>query len=236
MMSSRFVVAGLIAALTATVGCAADKEDLSSYDSEIRLAGTRYLGKLQNGQTRTAYYYNQPLYRSYGFDAKGGDEVTIDVRSTYGDAVAWITDAKYRGLAFNDDASRETWDAKVQYKVPEGQPSRSYRIVFRDYDTLDATFAVTLAVKSAPATCTYEDQQYTEGDSFGASDGCNTCACDATGSVACTEMECGCNPATESHRTYLGTPDQCMVMRYSCPAGQILFSNDCGCGCETVAR
>lgn len=240
-MSSRLVVAaGLVGALALIAGCSAkaddDAETVSSYESEMKLSGIRYLGRIANGQTRTGSYYNPPMYRSYAFDAKGGDEITVDVRSDWGDAMAWITDAKLKVLAFNDDdPATYTLDAKVTYKVPATEPAHAYRIVFRDYDKLDATFTVSLAIKSAaPAVCAYGEQQYDAGDSFEASDGCNTCSCGDDGQVACTKKACTCDPATETNRTYLGTPQQCAVIRYSCPAGQVQFSNTCGCGCETL--
>jgi hypothetical protein len=39
-------------------------------------------------------------------------------------------------------------------------------------------------------TCTYEGDTYFAGDTFPASDGCNTCECMDDGSVGCTEMAC----------------------------------------------
>ncbi len=239
MSFSRFVVAGLlVTAFAAVAGCSAEssakeEDDVAATESELKLSGTRYLGKISNGETRSGYYYSPPTYRSYGFDAKGGDEITVDVKSVYGDAVGWITDSSYNVLAFNDDASSRTLDSKVKYKVPAGQSARSYRIVFRDYDLLEATFNVTLSIKStAPSTCSYGGQTYQTGDQFEATDGCNTCSCSESGSVACTKRACTCNPATETHRNYVGTPQQCMMIRYTCPSGQVPFSNSCGCGCE----
>jgi hypothetical protein len=38
--------------------------------------------------------------------------------------------------------------------------------------------------------CTYEGRGYDEGETFLAVDGCNTCWCTETGSVACTRMAC----------------------------------------------
>jgi hypothetical protein len=242
MSSSRFVISGLlIAAFAAVAGCSSqsesgkEQEDVASTESELKLSGTRYLGKIANGETRSGYYYAPPTYRSYGFDAKGGDEVTVDIKSVYGDAMGWITDSTYNVLAHNDDASGSTLDSKVKYKVPAGQASRSYRIVFRDYDMLEATFNTKLSIRStAPSTCNYGGQSYQQGDSFESIDGCNTCNCGSNGSVGCTKMACTCNPATETHRNYVGTPQQCMLIRYTCVAGQVPFSNSCGCGCETV--
>lgn len=227
---------GLSVVLASVIGCSsapAEKqvEDTATVESELKLVGVNYLGTISSGQTRTGYYYNPPRYRAFGFTAKGGDQITLDVKSYEGDAMGWLTDSTYNVLAANDDASSYTLDSKVTYKVPAGTASKAYRIVFRDYDLLDATFTVKLAIKAA-VTCSYGGKTYTQGQSFPSIDGCNTCNCGSTGSVACTKMACACNPANEPWRDYVGTPDQCMVIRYSCPAGQVPFSNECGCGCE----
>src|SRR5690606_9882310 len=143
-------------------------------------------------------YWSPPKYRSYGFDAKGGDEITVDVKSVDGDAVAYITDTKYNVLAWNDDATSFILDSRVKYKVPMGHASQSYRIVFRDYAEEHGTFNVTLSIRSiAPPHCTYGTHGYYAGDEFTAADGCNTCTCSATGSISCTKKVCGCDPAKE---------------------------------------
>jgi hypothetical protein len=41
-----------------------------------------------------------------------------------------------------------------------------------------------------------------------------------------------CNPGAEPWHDYLGTPDECLTLHYSCPAPQHPFANACGCGCE----
>ena len=47
--------------------------------------------------------------------------------------------------------------------------------------------------------CVYDGQQYEPGDSFPATDGCNTCACGEDGAIACTLMACGCLYEDEWH-------------------------------------
>lgn len=39
-------------------------------------------------------------------------------------------------------------------------------------------------------TCTYDDLTYALGDTFPATDGCNTCTCEDDGAVYCTEIGC----------------------------------------------
>lgn len=237
-MSLRaLAVAGVCVVLGTLVGCSsapAEKqmEDTATVESELKLVGVKYLGTIANGETRTGYYYNPPRYRAFGFKAKGGDQITVDVKSHEGDAVGFLTDYFYNVVAANDDASYYTLDSKVTYKVPAGTPERWFRIVFRDYDLLDATFTVKLSIKSAAVTCSYGGETYQPGQSFPSTDGCNTCTCGDNGSVGCTKMACACNPANEPWRDYVGTPEQCMVIRYTCAPGKVPFSNACGCGCE----
>lgn len=40
------------------------------------------------------------------------------------------------------------------------------------------------------ATCSYEGQEYQAGESVPSIDGCNSCSCDESGQVACTDMAC----------------------------------------------
>jgi hypothetical protein len=41
-----------------------------------------------------------------------------------------------------------------------------------------------------------------------------------------------CNPPAEPWHTYLGNPDECDALHWTCPAGETRFINACGCGCE----
>ncbi len=172
MSASRWVV--LLAVLA--TGCASkDKPDdvASSYESELKVTGPAYLGTIASGDTKTSTYSDPPKYRAYGFYAKGGDVIAIDVTSPDGDAMAWLTDETYAtAYAFNDDASSKTLDSHIDYTVPDGLPRTAYRIVFRDYDQLDATFDVSLTITSSttsdagtpdcdPATETWRDYLYT---------------------------------------------------------------------------
>jgi len=241
MRVSRFaVIAGLTLAVASVAGCSTaasdkDSEDTASTESDLKLSGTRYLGKMMNGETRTGYYYNPPRYRSFGFDAQGGDEITVDVKSAEGDAVGYITDSSYNVLAYNDDADSYTYDSKVTYTVPASSGSRTFKIVFRDYSLQDATFTIKLSIESAPneTTCAYDGDTYYPGDSFSSTDGCNTCTCGTSGSVGCTKRACACDPANEPWRNYIGGPQQCSTLRYTCSSGKTPFQNSCGCGCET---
>src|SRR6185437_449795 len=44
--------------------------------------------------------------------------------------------------------------------------------------------------------CSYNGTRHAAGESFPASDGCNTCTCEANGSVVCTTLGCGTESGT----------------------------------------
>ena len=239
-VSSVVVLVSGVGLMAGLAGCssstATPKDNIDSYESELRLVTPRYVGEIANGETKTNYYYNPPRFRAFGFTAKGGDEITADVKSVNGDAMGWITTSVYDVLASNDDASPSTLDSKVVYKIPAGTPSTSYRIVFRDYDLLNATFSVSLSVASTAVTCSYNGETYTPGATFPATDGCNTCSCSTSGTAACTKQACVCNPDAEPWRNYVGTAASCLTILYHCPATKRSFRNACGCGCELLTH
>lgn len=62
--------------------------------------------------------------------------------------------------------------------------------------------------------CTYEGKHYALGDSFPASDGCNTCSCSESGEVACTLIGCVDECTDENGQTHaigdtFPSPDGC---------------------------
>ena len=94
----------------------------------------------------------------------------------------------------------------------------------------DGQFSSTLA---ACYTCQQGSTSYLAGDTFPSTDGCNTCTCEASGQIACTEKACVCNPSTEWSKKYLSTdPKTCAAADFACPTNTKLFGNDCGCGCQ----
>lgn len=155
MVSMRAVV--VVGLVTALAGCAAgpskDTDAVASDAAGLRPSTVQYLGVIEDGDTRTVAYSTPPKYRAYGFSASGGDTITIEVKSKNGgDALAWLTTSSYSALASNDDASSSTLDSKIVYAVPSGAAKRAYRIVFRDYDLIAATFSVRLSIDTAGPT------------------------------------------------------------------------------------
>ena len=54
------------------------------------------------------------------------------------------------------------------------------------------------------------------------------------GGICQAEKKKACNYDDPS-RTYVSQdPDQCAVIRFTCPEGQSAFFDDCGCGCTTT--
>lgn len=246
LINPRFVSSGLVvaafSALVGASGCSATTEDdgksgdaLSTAESDLKVSGAKYIGRIGAGETKTVSYDGPPAYRAFGFEAKGGDQITLTVASEDGDAMGWLTDSNYTVLASNDDMSSQSLDSRVTFTVPKGVTRRSFRAVFREYDQAKATFRVSLEITPGePVTCSYQNQTYPQGASFQAADGCNTCSCGPSG-VACTKVAClQCNPATETNRNYLGTPQSCMTIRFTCQPGWRPFQNTCGCGCERL--
>lgn len=230
--------------LVAASGCSQATEEpdgapdkLAVAESDLKVSGAQYIGRIANGETRKVVYAAPPAFRALGFEARGGDVVTVDIKSVDGDPMAWITDSGYNVLASNDDASPTTLDSRVTYTVPKSTARRTFRIVMREYDQAAANLSVTLSIApAAPPVCQYDGKTFQPNTSFPATDGCNTCSCGPNGGTpACTKMACpACNPASETNRNYLGTPTTCMTIRFTCQAGWAPFSNACGCGCERV--
>jgi hypothetical protein len=196
MLSKRVFVLALAAAAT---GCSAsaskDTDAVASDAAELKSSLVQYLGQIADGETRTTAYSTPPKYRAYGFSAKGGDTITIDVKSKNGgDAMAWLTSSSYSTVTSNDDASPQTLDAKIVYAVPNNQAKRSYRIVFRDYDQLDATFSVKLSIDTPappdPTAC--DPSQEPERIYKGTPSTCPTIRYTCPDGMTPFENDCGC--------------------------------------------
>ncbi len=235
MSSARLVISALLLLGGVLVGCTSSPDDgeLGTSADELQLSDTQYLGTIRSGETKSTRF-TPPTHLAYGFNAKGGDEITATVAAVSGDGIGYITDERFNVLAVNDNGAPGSLDAKVKYLVPSGTPSTPYRVVFRDNNQRDTTIKVTFSLRSLPPVCTYNGTGYQAGDRFDSIDGCNTCTCNANGSITCSKLTCECNPAAEPWRHYLGTPAQCVSLSYTCPTGWRPFANTCGCGCEQI--
>ncbi|MET0343209.1 MAG: hypothetical protein ABW252_19530 [Polyangiales bacterium] len=86
------------------------------------------------------------------------------------------------------------------------------------------------------STCEYGGKTYEVGDSFPATDGCNTCRCDASGTAQCTLKLCP-SQCNESGKRYVSRdPGQCRAILFNCDGGTKPFFDACGCGCVRDAK
>jgi hypothetical protein len=75
--------------------------------------------------------------------------------------------------------------------------------------------------------CTYEGRTYRPGDSFPASDGCNSCGCDSSGQVACTLLACAPRSCLYEGKTY--EPGDSFAASDGCNTCTCSFSGAVGC-------
>jgi hypothetical protein len=148
MASRSSFLALLLASLTSTfAACAAPTdhdEALAEAEEALRaLSPAEIVGTLAYGETSAPVPYTKaPLYRAFAFEGKKGDPVDAWVRSTDGDARAWLVTGSFKTIATNLDAAPGTKDARVQATLTEGG---THYVVFRESARKDATFAVALA-------------------------------------------------------------------------------------------
>ena len=148
-LRSVLPVFACLSVLAVGAGCAVDtSEDDDSLSSESDLSATRIqqLGTIASGATKTVSYTSSPLYRAYAFTAKKGDSVDIWVRSSSGDAIAYLLRSSYSTVARNDDASGATHDAHLSATIKsDGQ----YFIAFKEAKGKNADFTVSFTSTSA---------------------------------------------------------------------------------------
>lgn len=136
----------LLAVGFGALGCTAapDEELTAIADDELRaLTSAEIIGDLSYGQTSQAVAYTKtPLYRAFRFEGRKGDQVEAWVRSSNGDARAWLLRANFATLATNLDAAPGVKDSRVEKELPE---TGTYYVVFRETAKKNATFTVSLA-------------------------------------------------------------------------------------------
>jgi hypothetical protein len=143
----------LLIVLLGVGACAAGKapidDDFSGFagldqKSDAFSSKMKIVGSIAPGQTSaTIRYSKSPRYRALQLAAKGSATLDVWVRSTRGDAVAWLLSSTYAVLASNDDADDTTLDSHLVYQLPAG--GATYWIVFRDYDFASHNFTVQVA-------------------------------------------------------------------------------------------
>jgi hypothetical protein len=87
-------------------------------------------------------------YGWFRIDGRAGDTITIDVKSSDGDAVVFVLDQHDDVVAVNDDADALTSDSHLVTSLPA---DGVYYIAFREYAFAPASFTVALEGAPAPA-------------------------------------------------------------------------------------
>jgi len=192
---------------SATQACtSAAPSDVETSESELGgLTSADIVGSVTSGRpTAPIAYGNPPRYRAVSFTGRARDQVDAWVRSTDGDAVAFLVDSRFKSLVTNDDGANDTHDAHLVTTLPS---DGTYYIAFRERDLEPATFTVSLDLKAgappvAGTACPTVDAIADR--SCGACGKQSTlCATGADGSTvwseysACqNEVEDGCVPGT----------------------------------------
>jgi hypothetical protein len=136
--------AGLAAAAGCTVPQGADDVATTNESALRALTAGEILGPITSGQTKgPVFHTGEPRYRAYTFAATAGASIDAWVKSSDGDAVAFLADATFKTVAMNDDASFATTDAHV---VASALTAGTYYLVFRERDMEPASFVVSLLV------------------------------------------------------------------------------------------
>jgi len=146
----------LIFAFALVAGCAGEKAPAD--DSFTDLAGVdeksdkftgkmTIVGSIDYGQTLGPFSHKANKWSALKFAGDAGDAITVDVKSSDGDTVAWVLDNDMNIVGYNDDYGNGT-NSHIEVKLPKND-SRTHYIVTRDYWRDAMKFTVTLKGKHA---------------------------------------------------------------------------------------
>jgi hypothetical protein len=126
-------------------GNPSDDASESVSESELRaLKPAEIVGPIASGQTVGPIPYSkQPNFRALSFSGAKGDNVDIWVRSSDGDARAWLTSSAFTTLATSDDAAPGVRDAHLVHTLTN---AGTYYIVWREKNLAASSFSVSLNV------------------------------------------------------------------------------------------
>jgi len=79
--------------------------------------------------------------------------------------------------------------------------------------------------------CAFDGQRYEVGESFQATDGCNTCFCGEDGQIACTEIACEATPAIDECQTDNDCLEQAIDTSYCATGAWSCVNNMCEFAC-----
>jgi hypothetical protein len=142
-------------------GCASnvhnDVDAVETDEAALRtLTGAEISGSITFGQTVNAIAYtNTPLYRAYRLQGNAGDIVDAWIRSSNGDARAWLLDSAFQNIVAADN-SEGTTNARL---VTTLKKTGTFYIAFREKTQRNATFQVALAGITPPVpACDPEEE------------------------------------------------------------------------------
>jgi hypothetical protein len=146
----------VILALAFAAGCAGQKAPVDDTFSDLAGADEKsdkftgkmtIVGSIDYGQTLGPLKHSANKWSALKFAGDEGDQITVDVKSSNGDTVAWVLDNDFNIVAFNDDYQNST-DSHIEVKLP-ANASRTHYIVTRDYYKGAMKFTVLLQGKHA---------------------------------------------------------------------------------------
>ena len=150
---SGWFLAALLTLVSSACAIAGDPDDDFTNLSEISVgsnpySNTRVVGTIDVGFSRRILYAHTPRYRAVKFHAQAGSQLELYVRSTQGDAMAWLTDIYFNVIAFNDDANDET---NANISIGSFAKTGDYYLVFRDKNLESHYFDVAVVQLDVPS-------------------------------------------------------------------------------------
>jgi hypothetical protein len=114
------------------------------------------VGSIDYGQTQGPFSHKAGMWSALKFAGDGGDAITVDVKSSNGDTVAWVLDNDMNIVAYDDDSGYGT-NSHIEVTLPKNE-SRTHYIVTRDYYRRAMKFTVSLKgpAKSFDTPCTVD--------------------------------------------------------------------------------
>ena len=125
-------------------------------DEEVKVVGEVHYGQTSDKIEYTA----KPLYRAIYFEGQAGDKVDIKIESINGQAMAALTDSRYKPIVTN-------FGSNVTAVLPPGAepyPNR-YFVIIQEERHRPATFIVTVAKSGANTAEAQQDYLTCTGDS-----------------------------------------------------------------------
>jgi hypothetical protein len=154
------LAAGLLTVVGACAVDAGDETDdlseISALDgkSDTPLSTIKFVGDIELSYAKRVLYTKTPKYRAAKFHAEKGTMLEVYVRSTQGDAMAWLVGPHLEIVAESDDANEEkNSDISIESLAETGD----YYVLFRDKHYESHYFDVAPVQLNKPANApTYE--------------------------------------------------------------------------------